>query len=148
METCCIKGCENPVEAMGLCVNHYRMNQKHGSPVAERPLQAILRGKSSKERFFHSVEKSDGCWLWTAGKDKDGYGRFRGDVNGVMYYDAHRFSWAYHNNQPIPRDLQILHSCDTPGCVNPDHLTIGTAHQNSLDMVSKGRQSKGEEHAR
>lgn len=136
------------MEALGLCVNHYRMNQKHGSPVAERPLYAILRGKTSEERFFYSVEKTDGCWNWKASKDKDGYGRFRGDVGGVMYFDAHRFSWAYFNLELIPPNMMVMHKCDNPSCVNPDHLMLGSAQDNSMDMVSKGRAANGLRNAR
>lgn len=147
---CCIKGCEKEVEAMGMCVNHYRMTRLHGSPVAERPLSARMRGLTLDERFLHCVDKngSDGCWNWIASKDKDGYGRCHITIGMTTYRDAHRASWAFHTGEILNRSIQVLHLCDNPSCVNPEHLQAGSAHENSLDMVSKGRQSKGEQHAR
>lgn len=58
---------------------------------------------------------------------------------------APRFSWELHNG-PIPDGLYVLHRCDNPPCVNPKHLFLGTADDNSKDMISKDRQAKGEDH--
>ena len=149
METeCCIKGCFKKVVALGLCVNHWRMNKKYGSPVAKRPLSALMRGKTAEERFWYSVEKSDGCWIWKAGKDRDGYGVFNGKVGETMYRLAHRFSWALDTGEILPSSTMILHQCDNPPCVNPDHLMAGTAQENSTDMVNKGRAASGLRNAR
>ncbi len=144
---CCIKDCFKEVAGAGMCVNHWRMLKKHGSPVAPRPLSAIMRGKNSEERFWYSVEKSDGCWNWSAGRNRDNYGVFKGEVGGVVYLLAHRFSWALATGEVLSSSTMILHMCDNPSCVNPDHLRAGTAQENSDDMVNKGRQSKGENHS-
>lgn len=136
---CCIKGCDLPVLALGLCVNHWRMNAKYGSPVAARPLSAINRGLSYEQRFWKSVHKTDGCWLWTAGRDHDGYGVFQADIHGVRVYSAHRYSHMLATGEILTPTILVLHSCDNPPCVNPAHLSSGTSQDNADDMVQKGR---------
>lgn len=87
------------------------------------------------DRFFQKVAKGIDCWIWTAGKDSWGYGTFRmhGKVIG-----SHRASWEIHNG-PISKGMSVLHHCDNPPCVNPDHLFIGTHTDNMRDCISKGR---------
>lgn len=87
-------------------------------------------------------EPNSGCWLWTAGTNARGYGQFalRGRSCG-----AHRASWELHRG-PIPDGSCVLHRCDTPPCVNPDHLFLGTHADNAADMMEKGRSSRGERH--
>ena len=77
-DVCCIKGCEKIVHALGLCINHWRLNRKYGSPVARKTHVGMYRGVPAPERFFMNVKKTETCWMWTGGKDKDGYGSFRG----------------------------------------------------------------------
>lgn len=97
--------------------------------------------KSEIYRFNCSYIKDDisGCWVWQ-GKSRSGtsrkYGKIK--VNGKNM-PAHRYSWELHNQQKIPDGLFVMHKCDNPECVNPDHLSIGTASENMKDMVSKGR---------
>lgn len=89
------------------------------------------------ERFFSKVYISiTGCWLWTAYRNKAGYGDF-GVRRRVM--KAHVFSWEFHNGKEVPRGLDVCHTCDTPSCVNPDHLFVGTRTDNMRDCASKGR---------
>ena len=88
------------------------------------------------EKFWNCVQKSDGCWLWTKSTDRGGYGRVWTGLGNVL---AHRFSWEIHHRQQIPNNLHVLHKCDTPKCVNPDHLWIGTHQDNMADMMSKRR---------
>ena len=90
-------------------------------------------------RFWEKVEKSDaGCWRWTAGKlASGGYGSFRcGFFPGETR--AHRISWILANG-PIPKKMHILHRCDNPECVRPDHLFIGTNYDNIVDRMKKDR---------
>ena len=142
-DTCCIKGCENEVLAMGLCVNHWRANKKNGSPVGMRPLSAANRGLTHEERFWKSVRKTDTCWLWGAGRDKDGYGRFKATICGVETRFATRYSYMLHTGEILDSSVLILHSCDNPPCVNPDHLSAGSPMENTHDMMRKGRHKAG-----
>lgn len=98
--------------------------------------------KSELKRFWKKVDKSGDCWLWTAYKKKGGYGTF--NVEGTMI-TAHRFSWQIHFGG-IPEGMNVLHKCDTPACIRPEHLFLGTQQDNIDDMVEKGRQQKGEKH--
>jgi hypothetical protein len=88
------------------------------------------------ERFWEKVEKTDSCWLWTAGTFKSGgYGQHWADGKPVR---AHRFAYELMVG-PIPDGMVLCHHCDVPACVRPDHMFIGTRHENSLDMARKGR---------
>jgi hypothetical protein len=107
-----------------------------------------LSGRKSKPanyRFNMSYIKNEEtkCWVWQ-GKARSGssklYGRITVDKKSVP---AHRFSWEMHNQQKIPENYFVLHRCDNPECVNPDHLFLGTHQDNMDDMVKKNRQAKG-----
>lgn len=88
------------------------------------------------DRFFRNVAKSDGCWLWVGRLSPSGYGQFT--IVGASSKFAHRHSWEMVNG-PIPAGYSVCHRCDTPACVNPDHLFVGTHRVNVLDAAMKGR---------
>lgn len=94
---------------------------------------------NDKTRFFSKADQSGDCWLWI-GANNRGYGTFQ--LNG-KYYRAHRLSWEMVNGI-IPDGMCVLHKCDTPACVNPAHLYLGSHADNSADMVQKGRSNRGE----
>lgn len=93
-----------------------------------------------RQRFWSKVEKGDGCWEWKTGRDRDGYGVFFWKVQGI---GAHRASWMFTNGD-IPPGLHVLHKCDNPPCVRPDHLFLGTNLDNQRDCMSKGRTARGD----
>ncbi|MCK5445678.1 MAG: HNH endonuclease [Rhodospirillaceae bacterium] len=101
-----------------------------------------------QERFemYISPEPMSGCWLWAASCHKWGYGRFRVGSKKKL---AHRVSWEIYNG-PIPDGLCVLHKCDVPECVNPDHLFLGTNADNAADRSAKGRDAtrRGENNGR
>ena len=77
------------------------------------------------------------CWNWTGKLNKKGYGRFR--FNGVTWL-AHRYSYAKLKGKI--GGMYVLHNCDNPSCINPNHLKLGTAADNAKDAASKDRMSK------
>ena len=91
--------------------------------------------KSFDESFWPLVDKSGTCWLWR-GAQRGGRRNQYGNWRGLM---AHRVSWEVANGQTVPTGKLVCHKCDVPLCVNPDHLFVGSAQENALDMVSKGR---------
>ena len=98
------------------------------------------------QRFWNKVNKTDTCWLWTASRRNKGYGAFGYTRDGVTVQDrAHRFSYRIHKGE-IPDGMFVLHTCDTPACVNPDHLFLGSNDDNIRDMLKKGRHLPGGTH--
>lgn len=78
------------------------------------------------------------CWVWTGSDDGRGYGSIRAAGRGSPLLKAHRVSWELHRGD-VPSKLLVLHQCDHPPCVNPDHLFLGTLSDNTQDALSKGR---------
>jgi hypothetical protein len=121
------------------------------TPSARRKSRVNPTSKSppslrDRSRFFAKVDLSGGvdeCRIWTAGTNPSGYGTFwfRGKME-----KAHRVAWILkHGSIPTiegwPQVL-VLHKCDTPRCVNPRHLFLGTQQDNMRDMVQKGRSKR------
>jgi hypothetical protein len=100
--------------------------------------------KTIEERFAskYTVDPVTQCWLWKAAVNNKGYGVLGVGGRGKGSVYAHRFSWTMHNG-PIPEGLYACHKCDTPRCVNPDHLFLGTHTENLQDAVRKNRMASG-----
>lgn len=128
MRTCSVEGCDKKHMAKGYCVMHYRRVTRYG--MLESTYDPVIR--------FHQnyiPEPMSGCWLWTGFEHHNGYGGLM--IKNVTVL-AHRLSWQIHNG-PIPKGLCVCHKCDTPFCVNPDHLFLGTNKDNIHDAIRKGR---------
>jgi len=104
------------------------------------------------ERFWSHVDRRgpDECWLWLASGNDKGYGQINADNDKRV--NAHRVAWELING-PIPKGKQVLHNCDVRypvgdttyrRCCNPAHFFLGTTQDNTKDMMSKGREARGE----
>lgn len=103
-----------------------------------------LKGKemgryNTIDDYWNQVDKTaaNGCWEWTGQKNKDGYGCFQ---MNKQWMHTHR--WAMHFVDKNPSGYVVMHHCDNPKCVNPEHLSLGTQQDNIRDMHTKGRYVK------
>jgi hypothetical protein len=100
-------------------------------------------------RFWSKVKQTPHCWVWLGAKTSTGYGVIGRGRRGEGNARASHVSWFIHNG-PIPTGQWLLHKCDNPTCVNPEHLFLGNHTDNMRDCVAKGRARRnpkyGEDH--
>lgn len=97
-----------------------------------------FKSESDQLRFESKIDKTGDCHLWLAATWSKGYGQFT--LNGKNHR-AHRVSYQNYNGDV--GDKQVLHSCDNPRCVNPEHLYLGTNQENRTESYDKGRGNTG-----
>lgn len=102
------------------------------------------------ERFWskaHRPDADDSCWTWFRAVNEDGYGHFLLRKGGGSV-GAHRVAYALANGGVIPAGGVVCHRCDTPACIRPEHLFLGTQLDNIRDCIAKGRhkRTRGEQH--
>jgi hypothetical protein len=91
------------------------------------------------QRFLERVRKTETCWIWMGGKSGDGYGYiYDGGKGSGRHLRAHRVAFELFVG-PIPEGKQVLHHCDNPACVSPNHLFLGTELDNARDRNAKDR---------
>lgn len=146
MNECAVLGCDRPPRALGLCEAHYR-RMKKGKPL-DTPVRKVFRGTVEARLAEYTDRRGpDECWEWTCGRDDDGYGEI--SVGGSSKHRrAHVVAWELANDRLVPAGYCVMHVCDNPPCVNPGHLLLGTNLDNLADRDRKGRQQRGEQHAR
>lgn len=96
----------------------------------------------TKQKFWANMTQlsDESCWLWQGSTDEHGYGRVHWiDRYGHRLMHTSRVAWELSNNDMIPDNFCVLHSCDTPRCCNPKHLFLGTHKQNAIDAKLKKR---------
>lgn len=127
---CVMEGCNRKHLSRSLCGRHYKAARVAGMPILKWDDVAV---------FHHGYIRKgpDECWEWQRSK-ASGYGEawFQG-----RKIRAPRLAWQFANGNPPPADMDVLHQCDNPPCVNPKHLFLGTAKDNYADAMAKGRLS-------
>lgn len=116
-----------------------RLAVVHGNQRSrDKNRKLVLMSSQEAEIFFWArVEIVEfGCWVWLRGTNRSGYGIMR--LNN-QHHICQRFAWLLTRGE-IPNKLQVLHKCDNPPCVRPDHLFLGTMADNQRDKIEKGRQ--------
>lgn len=111
--------------------------------------------KQQERRFWAKARRAaNGCLEWTGGLDKDGYGKFQITLPRLekhkqqqCHMRAHRLAYEL-THGPVADGQLVLHSCDNPKCIDPDHLSAGTQLQNRREAVARGRVPFGERHNR
>lgn len=103
-------------------------------------------GQMELLRFWKYVNLDGLCWTWDGKRDKDGYGVMSiGPETDRHQYRVHRLSYIIHHG-PIPKGKIVMHTCDNPPCVTPDHVKLGTVADNNADRKCKGRSATGDRH--
>lgn len=125
--------CDRPQEWRSYCHMHGMRRYRRG----EFGSGSKARG-SLEERFWRKVSKTEQCWIWTGNRRPNGYGAIQEGAKGSRTLSAHRLSYEMHCG-PIPDHHVVMHTCDNPSCVRPDHLLVGTYQENMDDMWAKGR---------
>lgn len=99
------------------------------------------------DRIEKRLDRRGECWLWYGDKNDKGYAQLRmRDGGGRTWLNLRRYVWET-THGPIPDGMLVCHSCDTPSCLNPEHLWLGTHQDNMNDSKAKGRlfsMSRGE----
>ena len=114
--------------------SHRYLARKAGFDVPKLPTN------KPKKTFWEQVEKTKDCWFWKGKVDRCGYGIYL--INNFCH-KSHRYCYEITNNLKIGKQI-AMHTCDTPKCVNPDHIKLGTHVDNQKDKFNKNRQAKGE----
>lgn len=137
-KACGVDGCLGGVYARNRCYSHYRIFMRTGATA--RSVTPAGEPRAFAESAAQALE-TDGCLLWPYAKAGDGYAQIRGGPTKTIYVMRLILELR---GQPSPGlNMHALHSCDTPACIAWWHLRWGTATENMLDMVERGRHAAG-----
>lgn len=142
MTQCLAQPCDANMETScrGYCMRHYRRLLKYGDPYEVAFTYLKFDSVDLELHFWRQASltaNDEKCWEWQGDADKDGYGRIR--IDGKRFR-AHRLAFFFEHKRHPSDDLQVLHSCDNPCCINPKHLREGTPQDNADDVKARHRQ--------
>lgn len=108
------------------------------------PLNKYKQASTPEDYLNQRLDKAGSCWIFTSGKDRDGYGQCQAakTAKELGVTRAHQMAYRVWVGD-IPEGYFVCHKCDNPSCCNPDHLFVGTANDNVQDMMKKGRHVSG-----
>lgn len=142
MRTCSVDECNEKCIARNYCTKHYQRWKKYGDPLATKTAPNDEPADERLKRHGWTITES-GCWEWNGNtSDRRGYGSLRFHGRTVK---AHRLAYSTWVGE-IPEGMVVMHLCDNPPCINPDHLKVGTNDENMQDMLTKNRQASGNRH--
>lgn len=142
-ETCKVEGCTEAVTRRKWqeCESHFYRRTTYGNYDEQRRTRSNAtwddRLTEDKWAVTPGPLETD-CWIWQGTLNSDGYATIKYKQKTFKVY---RVMWERFHGETIPPGKSALHRCDTPACMNPRHIFIGTQIDNIRDMVSKGRQS-------
>jgi hypothetical protein len=140
---CAVDECDKAAAGKGgYCGAHQLRVHAHGHPQADKPIRRLVSGDPFGRFEAWSQAMPSGCVEWQGAKRRGGYGSFQFERKA---HAAHRWLWV-HTHGPIEDGLVVRHKCDNVACVNIDHLELGTAQENSQDMVDRERSLRGSIH--
>lgn len=142
MDICSVDGCDREVyrKPRQECMTHYHRFRRHGDydTVLRTPSSYTWEERLTPDKWNEVPGPLDTpCWIWKMKPNSDGYAVMKYRQKA---YKVYRVMWERSTGQTIPAGMSALHRCDTPACVNPTHIRIGTQEENIADMMSKGRQ--------
>lgn len=131
---CYLEDCNRDSEKVGLCHSHYQRFSRNGKDFDKSPIKEM----TILGRFKHKmgIKNQNSCIEYMGEKSSDGYGKFY--TSKKIYTMAHRMAYELFIGN-IPKGMLVCHKCDNPSCINPEHLWLGTHHDNMQDMADKGR---------
>jgi hypothetical protein len=132
---CTFSGCDKAAHARKFCIAHYRQWRLGLEQAPRRRIVPVDADAKTRIAMLCVRDPATACWIWTASKNNQGYGRIRFQEKEYL---AHRLSYIAHIGDLLDSDC-VCHRCDTPLCVNPSHLFIGTHKSNAEDKVKKRR---------
>ncbi len=129
---CTVEQCDRRTEARGWCDKHYKRWRRYGDPLYVRQ----MKDGSLEDRLRHTGWSEDeGCWIWNGSKQPFGHGQLSYQGRILLAHRAAYMVWV----GPIPDGLVVMHTCDVPPCINPEHLRCDTQYENMMNMKQKGR---------
>lgn len=133
-KSCEVSGCARKYYSKGLCEMHYQRLRLTGTTDPGKKSHAPVG-----ERLARKTVRHGDCLHWMGHRGAGGYGRIQSGGKGSPHIGVHRLAYELANG-PIPEGMVVMHSCDTPYCVNPDHLSVGSHSDNTQDMLVKRRE--------